>query len=106
MTSASADSPITRSTILENDSGMEDLILLPSSGSPSETPLNLPPRCRSAQWMNLKSDPIVRMRPFLLINTNPGSLKVKMLSFSLHPIGTDGSGCDIWTFHPTFHMNL
>ena len=49
MTMKSAFSEIARSTMREKDWKTDSVILSPMAGSFEDTPLNLLPRCRSAQ---------------------------------------------------------
>ena len=72
ITMKSASSDIARSTMRENDSKTDSVILSPASGSLEETPLNLLPRCRSAQWTNLKCAPMPAPPSLLLINQSRG----------------------------------
>lgn len=54
MTMKSAFSDIARSTILEKEPKTDSVIRSAAAGSLDDTPLNLLPRWRSAQWTNLK----------------------------------------------------
>ena len=49
MTMKSALSDMARSTMRENDRNTDSVMASPMAGSLTETPLNLLPRCRSAQ---------------------------------------------------------
>ena len=73
ITMKSAFSDLARSTMRPKDSKTDSVILSPMAGSRTETPLNLLPRWRSAQWTNLKCAPMALPAPWPYFNGIEGS---------------------------------